>query len=347
MLKIEDFDYNLPSELIAQEPIFPRDQARLLLVDKKRKSLKDENFFNLDKILKSSDLLVINDTKVFPARLLGHKLSGGRIEVFLLKEKKANTWQCLLKGKVKINSEIILSKNLKAIVLKKNKDNTYLLEFNLSGQSLKKEIKEIGQTPLPPYIKKGRASYEDKINYQTIFANQKQEKSVAAPTAGLHFTQDLLNKLEKKDIEIIKITLHVGLGTFAPVKTDNILEHKMHEERIIIKNKEKQKILEAKKEKRRVVAVGTTVCRALETLASNLGEADNNEDFVKDTDIFIYPGFKFKITDALLTNFHLPKSTLLMLVSALAGSDLIKAAYNRAIRQKYRFYSYGDGMLIY
>lgn len=347
MLKKQDFDYSLPSELIAQEPIFPRDQARLLLVDKKRKTFKDDNFFNLDKILKNNDLLVINNTKVFPARMIGKKISGGKIEVFLLREKKINTWQCLLKGKIELKREIILSNNLKAVVLNKDKNNTYLLKFNLSGQSLKKEIKKIGQTPLPPYIKKGKASREDKLSYQTVFANHKYEKSVAAPTAGLHFTQELLDKLKRKNIEIIKITLHVGLGTFAPVKTDNILEHKMHEERIIIKNKEKQKIFKAKKDKRRVVAVGTTVCRALETLGSNLDILNNNQDFVVDTDIFIYPGFKFKIIDALLTNFHLPKSTLLMLVSAMAGNDLIKAAYKRAIKKKYRFYSYGDGMLIY
>ncbi len=347
MLKTQDFDYNLPIELIAQEPIFPRDRARLLLVDKKRKIFKDDNFFNLDNILKNNDLLVINDTKVFPARLLGKKISGGKIEVFLLKEKKDNVWQCLLKGKVETKNEIILSKNLKASVLKKDSSNTYLLEFNLSGQFLKSELKKIGKTPLPPYVRKGKAAYKDKVSYQTIFANSKHEKSVAAPTAGLHFTQELLDKIKRKNIEIIKITLHVGLGTFAPVKTDNILDHKMHKERIIIKNKEKKKIFKAKKDKRRVVAVGTTVCRALETLGSSLDLANNNQDFISDTDIFIYPGFKFKITDALLTNFHLPKSTLLMLVSALAGSDLIKSAYERAISKKYRFYSYGDGMLIY
>ncbi len=347
MFKKQDFDYSLPSELIAQKPIFPRDQARLLLVDKKRKTFKDDNFYNLDKILKNSDLLVINNTKVFPARLLGKKISGGKIEVFLLKEEKTNVWQCLLKGKIKVNSEIILSKNLKAKVFKKDNNNTYLLKFNLNGQSLKRKIKKIGQTPLPPYIKREKANRGDKFSYQTIYANNKQEKSVAAPTAGLHFTQELLDKIKKKNIEIIKITLHVGLGTFAPVKVNNILNHKMHEEKIIIKNKEKQKIFKAKKNKRRVVAVGTTVCRALETLGSNLDLAYDNQDFIIDTDIFIYPGYKFKITDALLTNFHLPKSTLLMLVSALAGSDLIKLAYKRAIKKKYRFYSYGDGMLIY
>lgn len=347
MLKKSDFDYNLPSKLIAQKPIFPRDQARLLLVDKKNKKLKDDNVFNLHKILKPNDLLIINDTKVFPARLMAKKLSGGKIEVFLLKQENKNTWQCLLKGKIKINQKIILSKNLNAKIVDKNDDNTYLLSFNLENNLLKKEIKKIAKTPLPPYIKKGQADSQDKFSYQTVYANKLKAKSVAAPTAGLHFTKELLDKLEEKNIEILKITLHVGLGTFAPIKVENVLKHKMHKEKIFIKNSVKKKILEAKEDNRRVVAVGTTVCRALETLGQNPKLQKTKDDIEIDTDIFIYPGYQFKITDVLLTNFHLPKSSLLMLVSALAGKDLIMSAYKRAIRKNYRFFSYGDAMLIY
>ncbi len=347
MLKKSEFDYSLPSELIAQKPIFPRHQARLLLVDKKRKNLKDDNVFNLDKILRKDDLLVLNDTKVFPARLQGKKISGGKIEIFLLKEIKDYVWQALIKGKIDLNQEIVLSDNLYAIVTRKDKDSTCLVKFSLKGDLLNKELKKIGQTPLPPYIKHGKADKNDKTRYQTVFANKKHEQSVAAPTAGLHFSQELIDKIEKQKIEIVKITLHVGLGTFAPIKTDNILNHKMHKERMIIKKDTKDKILQAKKDKRRVVAVGTTVCRALETLGRDLKLAGKQQDFSAETDIFIYPGFKFKISDVLLTNFHLPQSSLLMLVSALAGKDLIMSAYKRAIEKKYRFYSYGDAMLIY
>lgn len=343
MIKKSDFDYYLPKKLIAQKPISPRDKARLLLLNKNNKKISHDNFLNLDKILKPNDLLVINDTKVFKARLLGRKKSGGKVEIFLLKRIKKNYYSCLIKGKIKDEKEIILSKKLKANILKKEEDATYKISLNLSKEALEK----IAKLPIPPYIKKGQANKKDEFNYQTIYANNNKQKSVAAPTAGLHFSKRVIEKLKKRKIEIVKITLHVGLGTFLPVKTENILEHKMHKEEIVIKKEVKKKILEAKSNKRRIVAVGTTVCRALESLASDKKTLKNNYDFKQETDIFIYPGYKFKLTDALLTNFHLPQSTLLMLVSALAGKDAIKKAYKEAVKEKYRFYSYGDAMLIY
>lgn len=347
MLKKSDFDYKLAKNLIAQKPISPRDKARLLLLDKKKKKISHDNFFNLDKILKSNDLLVINDTKVFKARLLGKRVSGGKIEIFLLKKLKNNFYSCLIKGRIKNDKDIILSKSLSLIIIKKEIDNTYIIKFSLKNQALKNQLNKLATVPIPPYIKKGKADNKDRLNYQTIYANTNQEKSVAAPTAGLHFTNRMIKKLEKKNIEIVKITLHVGLGTFLAVKSENILDHKIHKEEVVIKNKIKKKILQAKKENRRIVAVGTTVCRALESLGNNDKSLKDNKDFRQETNIFIYPGFKFKIIDVLLTNFHLPQSTLLMLVSALASKELIKTAYSQAIKKKYRFYSYGDAMLIY
>jgi S-adenosylmethionine:tRNA ribosyltransferase-isomerase len=344
MIKKTDFDYNLPHNLIAQKPISPRDKARLLLVDKNKKKIYHDNFFNLDKLLKADDLLVINDTKVFKARLFGKKISGGKIEVFLLKKINNNSYSSLLKGKVKEGEKIIISNKLKINIIKKEIDNTYKIKFNLKNKELEVELDKLAKVPIPPYIKKGQADIKDVLNYQTVYANNKQEKSVAAPTAGLHFTKRMIKKLKKRNIKIVKITLHVGLGTFLPVKCENILDHRMHKEELIIKKEEKKQILEAKKEKRRLVAVGTTVCRALESLAKCEKSLKDKQDFKHETDIFIYPGYKFKLTDVLLTNFHLPQSTLLMLVSALAGKRLIKKAYQEAIIKKYRFYSYGDVM---
>ncbi len=347
MLKKSDFDYKLAKNLIAQKPISPRDKARLLLLDKKKKKISHDNFFNLDKILKPNDLLVINDTKVFKARLLARKKSGGKVEIFLLKKLSNNIYSCLLKGKIKEEKEIIISKKLKAEIVKKENDNTYQIKFNLKNKELEIELDKLAKVPIPPYIKKGKADIKDSFNYQTVYASNNQNKSVAAPTAGLHFTERMIKKLKKRNIEIVNITLHVGLGTFFPVKVENILDHRMHKEEIIIKKDIKKKILLARKEKRRIVAVGTTVCRTLESLANDKKALKNNDDFKIETDIFIYPGYKFKLTDLLLTNFHLPQSSLLMLVSALAGRDLILSAYQEAIKKKYRFYSYGDAMLIF
>lgn len=347
MLKTVDFDYNLPKELIAQEPIKPRDKSRLLLVNKQKKVITHSQFDNLVDYLNKGDLLVVNNSKVFPARIIARKETGSKLEFFLLKKIDKNIWQCLIKGKTKNLKKIKLSNKLIGEIIEKNQDNTYLISFNLDNKKLAVELGKISQVPLPPYIKKGLADKSDKNNYQTVYADLKQAKSVAAPTAGLHFTKKLLAKLEKKGVIIAKITLHVGLGTFSPVKTEKIIDHKMHQETVIINKDELKKILRAKKEKKRIIAVGTTVCRSLESLALNLNKIKKNQDWQIETNIFIYPGFKFKMTDALITNFHLPKSTLLMLVSALAEKNLIKEAYQIAIEKKYRFFSYGDAMLIY
>jgi S-adenosylmethionine:tRNA ribosyltransferase-isomerase len=346
MLTIDDFDYNLPKELIAQKPHNPRDKSRLLFLDKNKKIIKHQIFSDLVDFLSPNDLLVVNDSKVFPARIWAKKASGGKVEVFLLNKIKADIWECLLKGKVKINTQIILSPNLQAEIIAKNAE-VYLLKFNLSDNFLKTELQKIAKVPLPPYIKQGVGDYMDKYSYQTVYANEKADKSVAAPTAGLHFTNRLMKKITNKGVDIVKITLHVGLGTFSPVKVQNIKDHQMHSEEIIIKKRELAKIIKAKKNKKRIVAVGTTVCRSLESLARDLNKIDKKKDYISNTDIFIYPGYNFLMTDALLTNFHLPKSSLLMLVSALAGQGLIKQAYSQAILKKYRFFSYGDAMLIF
>ncbi len=347
MLKREDFNYSLPPELIAQAPIKPRDQARLLLINRAKKIIKHDRFSNLVDLLSKDDLLVINDSKVFPARISAKKISGGKVEIFLPQAKTINCWQCLLKGRVGPGLELILNKKLKAKVINKKFKDSWLLQFNLGGQKLKQELKKIGQVPLPPYIKKGLADNSDRRRYQTVYANKEQEKSVAAPTAGLHFTKRIIEKLAAKKIEIAKVTLQVGWGTFAPVKAGNIKGQRMHEEEIVIKKKELIKILQAKQAGRKIVAVGTTVCRTLETIGKNLNSINQNKDLKTTTDIFIYPGYQFLMTDALLTNFHLPQSSLLMLVSALAGKKLIDQAYQQAIKERYRFFSYGDAMLIY
>ncbi len=357
-MKLKDFYYDLPKNLIAQEPARPRDSSRLLVLDKKTGEIEHKNFYNIINYLKKGDVLVLNDSKVFPARLIGKKAdTGGKIEVFLLpsiptplsRDKRSgggaggggSTWQCLLGGKGrKENLKINIGRDLKAEVLRKNKGGAWILKFNKPGKEMMKIVEKIGRIPLPPYIKR-ELSKSDKNNYQTIYADDKKIGSVAAPTAGFHFTPSLIKKIKKKGVRIEYITLHVGLGTFAPVKEDDITKHKMHAEIVEIKKEVAGRILKAKKEKRRIIAVGTTSTRSLEgCLAKNL-----NKTISKITN-FIYPGYKFKIIDALITNFHLPKSTLLMLVSAFAGRRNINKAYQEAIKRKYRFYSYGDSMFI-
>lgn len=343
MQKTEDFDYKLDKKLIAQKPMRPRDKARLLLLNKKKEKIETDIFLNITNYLQPGDLLVINDTKVFKARIKVYKETKGELEIFLLKQISEFSWQCLIKGRVKEGLNLNIDKKNKAKIIKKNKDNTFLVSFNTKAVNLKK----LAKTPIPPYIRKGKSISQDNENYQTIYADDKKDFSVAAPTAGLHFSNRVLKKLKEKGVKIAKITLHVGLGTFLPVKTTYIKDHKMHKEQIIIKEKELKKILEAKQDNRRVIAVGTTVCRTLESLALDLKKNKKFKDYKKETDIFIYPGFDFKITSALLTNFHLPKSSLLMLVSAFATRDLISQAYQEAISKKFRFYSYGDAMLIF
>jgi S-adenosylmethionine:tRNA ribosyltransferase-isomerase len=348
-LSLKEFDYHLPPELIAQKQIKPRDHSRLLLLNRQSGKIEHKYFFNIIDYLQAGDLLVLNNSKVFPARLIGYKKeTGGKTEIFLHRKLSKNTWECLLKGKVKAGLIIILSKLLAAEVIKDNHDGTWQLKFNLLGEKFWREINKIGEVPLPPYIKRDKQIISDKNNYQTVFAADNKIGSVAAPTAGLHLTKELLRKIKNKGVKIVYITLHVGLGTFTPVKTENIAEHKMHRELVEIKAATLKAILAAKKAKHRVIAVGTTSCRSLDSI--NWEQLKNSQQIVKQsfwTDIFIYPGYTFKVVDALITNFHLPKSTLLMLVSALAGKKQIRAAYSEAVKRGYRFFSYGDAMFIY
>ena len=348
-LLIKDFDYNLPLELIAQAPVKPRDNSRLLLLNKKSGEIKHYHFHNIVDFLNPGDLLVLNNSKVFPARLIGQKKdTKGKIEVFLHRKINLNTWECLLRGRIKENLIIIFQNKLFAQVIKNNNDGTWQVKFSLSGKKFWQIINKIGEVPLPPYIKRSKQILSDKNNYQTVFAAVSKIGSVAAPTAGLHFTTRLLKKIRAKGVKIVYVTLHVGLGTFAPVKVENILDHKMHCEYAEANFSTIKAILDTKKNGGRVIPVGTTSCRVLESINWDKFEKDNlkkTQNFW--TDIFIYPGYKFKITDALITNFHLPKSTLLMLISALAGKRMIKSAYQVAIKENYRFFSYGDSMFIY
>ncbi|MFA4942322.1 MAG: tRNA preQ1(34) S-adenosylmethionine ribosyltransferase-isomerase QueA [Patescibacteria group bacterium] len=348
MLQLSDFNYELPESLIAQTPTEPRDHSRLLVLSKDNGKIEHRHFHDLLEYLHPGDLLVLNDSKVFPARLLGKKaVSCGKVEVFLLKNISSQRWECLLGGRVQENLEIEFSLGLKTKVIKNNQDGTWELEFNKSAPELLIIAEKIGSVPLPPYIKRDQKNQADKNRYQTVYADRNKIGSVAAPTAGLHFTDDLLEQIKALGVEIITVTLHVGLGTFAPVKTPNVLDHKMHAEWLEIDSSTIKKIIQAKKDKKRVIAVGTTSCRSLETLGKHLALGfDINQGLKCWTDIFIYPPYQFKIVDALVTNFHLPQSTLLMLISALAGKDNIDKAYSVAIQQKYRFFSYGDAMFI-
>ena len=333
-LSLSDFDYVLPSELIAQEPAKPRDAARLLVLDKYSGQIEHRHFFDLPEILQSGDVLVFNDSKVIPARLHGTKSTGGKVEIFLLQPAGRGRWQCLVKGKIKKEEKITLAPKVMAESIKQLEDSReWLIKFNVSN----KKLFSLGETPTPPYIKK-KADLRD---YQTVFA--KTEGSVAAPTAGLHFTKKLLSQLKRRGVKIEFVTLHVGLGTFASVETENILEHKMHSEWASIDAATAKRLAQAKSQGRRIIAVGTTASRVLESFADRSGAIKAQSGW---TDIFIYPGYKFKFVDALITNFHLPKSTLLMLVFALAGKPNVERAYREAIRLKYKFFSFGDGMLI-
>ncbi|MFA6194647.1 MAG: tRNA preQ1(34) S-adenosylmethionine ribosyltransferase-isomerase QueA [Patescibacteria group bacterium] len=353
MIKTSDFDYHLPSELIAQKPARPRDHSRLLLLNKESGAISHHHFFEIVDYLKEGDVLVLNNSKVFPARLLGHKVeTGGAIEIFLHKKSKDAEWECLVGGRVKEGLKIQFPKNLlAATIIKNNNDGTWQVEFNLAGDKFWQAIEKVGLVPLPPYIKRDKKTASDKNNYQTVFADPHKIGSAAAPTAGLHFTKILLKKIKARGVKIVTVTLHVGLGTFAPVKTELITEHKMHSEYAEISARTAKDILTAKKNGGRIIAVGTTSCRTLESADWEKFIEQSERGFLEPqsfwTEIFIYPGYKFKIVDALITNFHLPKSTLLMLVSALAGKSHIDEAYYQAVLDRYRFFSYGDAMFIY
>ena len=339
---LSDYDYFLPEELIGQNPREPRDSAKLLIINSKNDSIEHKHFFDIIDYLKAGDVLVRNSTKVIPARIYGHKDTGGILEILLIKRVDIDTWECLLKPakKLKLGQKVYIGKNniLVAELLEIKENGNRILKFNYDG-TFEENLDKLGTMPLPPYIIK---SLENKERYQTVYAIKGE--SVAAPTAGLHFTKELLKKIEAKGIQIVDIFLEVGLGTFRPVQTENVLEHKMHEELFEIPLESANIINKAKEEGRRIISIGTTATRALESSVDKNGKLISQK---KDTGIFIYPGYKFKIVDALITNFHLPKSTLLMLVSALYDREKILKIYEIAIEEKYHFFSFGDAMFIY
>lgn len=340
-MQLKDFYYDLPQELIAQNPLLDRASSRLMRVDKVTGEITHGIFKNICDYLKPGDCLVINDTKVIPARLFGAKEdTNAKIEVLLLKRKSDNTWETLVKPgkKCKIGTRIIFGDGLLVgIVEDVLEEGNRLIRFEYDG-IFEEILDKLGQMPLPPYI---TVQLEDKNRYQTVYA--KYEGSAAAPTAGLHFTKELLQKIEDMGVKIAHVTLHVGLGTFRPVKVDNILEHHMHSEFYMVDEENAKIINDAKASGNRVISVGTTSCRTLESCADKKGHIVSGSGW---TDIFIYPGYDFKIIDGLITNFHLPESTLLMLVSAFAGREHIMEVYKVAVKEKYRFFSFGDAMLI-
>lgn len=343
---LSEFDYLLPEELIAQTPASKRTYSKMMMLDKSLKNIKHKRFFDIVDCLGENDVLVLNDTKVFPARLFGEKTTGANVEVFLLKEQENKQWEALLKPSKRINEGNIIkiSDKLHIKTLQHLDSGKWLVEMIYEGD-IYPLLQKVGNVPLPPYIERKMSSAQlqkmDYKRYQTVFA--KHSGSVAAPTAGLHFTKAILTKLRAKGVKICYVTLNVGLGTFKPVKCENITDHKMDTENFEISKKTAKIINEAKKEGKKIVAVGTTSVRTLETAFEKFGEIKACKD---SSQMFIYPPYEFKVVDKLITNFHLPKSTLLMLVSAMAGKDFIFEAYKQAIENKYRFYSYGDCMFI-
>ncbi|APH13605.1 tRNA ribosyltransferase-isomerase [Clostridium sporogenes] len=340
-MKVKDFDFYLPEELIAQHPMEKRDEARLLVLDKKTGEIEDKIFKDILDYLTPNDCLVLNNTRVLPARLIGSKEeTGGKMEFLLLKRKEKDVWETLVKpGKrAQIGARFIFGNGeLRAEVIGIGEEGSRIVKFYYEG-IFEEILDQLGQMPLPPYIKE---KLDDKEMYQTVYS--KEEGSAAAPTAGLHFTEELLEKIKEKGVKLAFLTLHVGLGTFRPVKVEDIQEHIMHSE-FYKMDKETAKTINTTREKGgRVIAVGTTSCRTLETIGDIEGKVKEQSGW---TDIFIYPGYEYKVVDALITNFHLPQSTLLMLVSALAGRDNIMNAYNMAVEKEYRFFSFGDAMFI-
>ena len=340
-MKVTEFDYELPEELIAQTPIKKRDESRLMVLNRKEQTIEHKIFKDIIDYLKPGDVLVRNNTKVIPARLYGKKETGAKVEFLLLNNIEGDIWESIVRpgNKLHVGTKVIFGDGiLEAEILEVMPGGTRKVEFKYDG-IFNEILDKIGLMPLPPYI---HESLKEKDRYQTVYA--KYDGSAAAPTAGLHFTPELLEKIQEKGVEIANVTLHVGIGTFRPVKEDTVEAHKMHSEHFYIKKEDVDKINRAKQEGRRVIAVGTTSCRVLESIADeNTGMVKPIED---DTEIFIYPGYKFKCIDGLITNFHLPQSTLLMLVSALAGKEYIMKAYKEAVKEKYRFFSFGDAMFI-
>ncbi len=329
MLKLSEFDYPLPKELIAQHPLENREDARLLVVDRKNSKITHDVFKNIRGFFKEKDLLVLNDTKVLHCRLMGNKTTGGRVEILLTRRLNGTTFSCLVQpSRTKIGEKVLFAQGKISGALSARGQ----ISFKQADADV---IYNYGVVPLPPYIKREPID-SDKVYYQTVYA--KNEGALASPTAGLHFTEKLLEEINAQGVRIAYVTLHVGLGTFRPVRCENILEHKMEPEHFLVPDETVAKLNQTKADKGRVIAVGTTALRTLETYAG--GRKEGN------TDLFIYPGYKFKLVDCLLTNFHLPMTTLFMLVCAFGGEKLMKQAYQEAVEKKYRFYSYGDAMLI-
>lgn len=339
-MKTSDFFYNLPDSLIAQTPVYPRDSSRMLVLNKEDNSINHKHFYDICDYLREGDCLVLNNTRVLPARIYGTREdTGAVVEFVLLKQQNILTWEALAGPgkKAKVGHKFTFSEKLSCEVIDVLPDGNRIIKFSCNGEFFS-VLDEVGQMPLPPYIKE---KLEDRERYQTVYS--KELGSAAAPTAGLHFTDGILEKIKAKGVNIVYVTLHVGLGTFRPVKVEDINEHKMHSEHYVVSQQAADTINNTKKKGGRVICAGTTSCRTIESVASKYGEIRECSD---DTSIFIYPGYEFKCMDGLLTNFHLPESTLIMLVSAFYGYDKTMTAYNTAVAEKYRFFSFGDAMLI-
>lgn len=340
-MKTSDFYYDLPKELIAQTPVEPRDSSRLLVLGRKNGEIEHRHFYDIIDFLNEGDLLVVNDSRVLPARIFGIKdETGARVEFLLLKQVSGNKWETLCKPgkKARVGAKFTFGEGiLRATVVDVKDDGNRIVDFDCD-ENFFATLDKIGQMPLPPYITE---ELKDKERYQTVYSHELG--SAAAPTAGLHFTNELMDRIRKKGVKIANVTLHVGLGTFRPVKVDDVTNHKMHSEHYEVPEETARLIKQTKENGGRVIAVGTTSCRTLESVATQYGEVIACDGF---TDIFIYPGYKFKVLDGLITNFHLPESTLIMLVSAFAGFDNVMNAYKVAVEEKYRFFSFGDAMFI-
>ncbi len=339
-MKTKDFWYDLPEELIAQTPLQQRDSSRLLVLDRVTGELRHRHFYDIIEYLQPGDCLVMNNSRVLPARLLGHRPTGGAVEVLLLRDLGEKRWECLCKPgrKMQVGHEVIFGNGeLTAVVTAVQEDGNRVVEFHYEGIFLE-VLERLGKMPLPPYIK---AELSDQERYQTVYS--KEVGSAAAPTAGLHFTNELLDNIRAKGIRTAFVTLHVGLGTFRPVKAEEVLEHHMHSELCMISEETAELLNQTRRSGGRIICVGTTSCRTLESLVREDGSFTAASKW---TDIFIYPGYTFKAMDALITNFHLPESTLVMLVSAFAGREQVLAAYEEAVKERYRFFSFGDAMFI-
>lgn len=340
-MKTSDFYYDLPKDLIAQTPVEPRDSSRLMVINRKTGVIEHKHFYDIIDYLNKGDCLIVNNSRVLPARIFGTRSTGAKVEFLLLKQVKNNIWECLAKPgrKAREGAEFTFGDIMKCKVNEVLENGNRIVEF-FCEENFFSALDKIGQMPLPPYITE---KLEDKERYQTVYS--RELGSAAAPTAGLHFTPELLERIEEKGIKIGYVTLHVGLGTFRPVKVDDVTQHKMHSEHYEVPQKTAELIKQTKKSGGRVIAVGTTSCRTLESVATeHNGEIIPCEGF---TEIFIYPGYKFKVLDGLITNFHLPESTLIMLVSAFADYDTIMKSYEIAVKEKYRFFSFGDAMAIF